>query len=368
MFHGPDFQGVTELLAIADDHVRGVLTVPPAPGALLDNVGQLLGYWIMARYTTRRVVFPVGMGRIAFHGPPPPAGTRLECRIAIRSVTDGALTADAELIHNGRVWCAVDAWVDRRFDSHPDTHAVERFSDRNALAKPRPGGWALVFERWPDLASRDLVLRTYTNAAERGDYERCAARSRRQWLLGRIAAKDAVRQRIWALDPGPVFPAEIRVSNEDTGRPVVAGWHGYPLPPTAVSIAHRAEAGVAIAGTGPVGIDIEEVTERPAATTDLALTPAEIDLLATLGGGARWFTRFWAAKEAVAKAEGTGLGGQPRRFVVVRADQQSMTVRVGGKHYRVGYAGVHNPSDLPPREYVVAWTTGPSAGNSEEAR
>ena len=47
MFHGPLFQGVHELTAIGERHVRGVLTSLAAPGALLDNVGQLLGYWIM---------------------------------------------------------------------------------------------------------------------------------------------------------------------------------------------------------------------------------------------------------------------------------------------------------------------------------
>jgi phosphopantetheinyl transferase len=245
---------------------------------------------------------------------------------------------------------------------------VGRFADRNTLSKPQPGEWALVFERWPDLASRDLVMRTYLNADERGDHERCPARGRRRWLLGRIAVKDAVRQWIWRTDPAPVFPAEIRVSNEDSGRPVVHGQHGYRLPPLAVSLAHRAEAGVAIVGTGPVGIDIEEVVPRPAGTLDVALTTAERDLFAALGGGDLWFTRFWAAKEAVAKAEGTGLGGRPRRFVVTAAGPDALTVVVDGRPYRVRHTSVHNPGDLPAREYVVAWTAGPPADESEETR
>ncbi|MYZ14967.1 hypothetical protein GT038_16465, partial [Streptomyces sp. SID337] len=42
----PAYQGVTELTGIGDHHVRGTNTTPAAPGALLDNVGQLLGRWI----------------------------------------------------------------------------------------------------------------------------------------------------------------------------------------------------------------------------------------------------------------------------------------------------------------------------------
>ena len=75
MFHGPEFQGVSELTAIGDQHVRGVMTTPAAPGALLDNVGQLLGYWIMSTCTDRTIVFPVGMDRITFYGPPPRPGS-----------------------------------------------------------------------------------------------------------------------------------------------------------------------------------------------------------------------------------------------------------------------------------------------------
>ncbi len=56
---------MTRLSAIGERHVRATLTTPPAPGALLDNVGQVLGYWIMATHERRTVVFPVRMRRCA---------------------------------------------------------------------------------------------------------------------------------------------------------------------------------------------------------------------------------------------------------------------------------------------------------------
>jgi phosphopantetheinyl transferase len=369
MFHGPGFQGLTDLTAIGERHIRGVITAPAAPGALLDNVGQLLGYWIMATRTERTVVFPVRIRHLRIHGPHPSPGTEVGCVLRITSLTDTVLEADAELTVGGRVWAVIGGWQDRRFDNDPTTRPVERFPDRNTLSRAMPGGWTLVHERWPDLASRELIMRNSLGGAERAEYAERPPRGRRQWLLGRIAAKDAVRQWLWRHGEGPVFPAELRVRNDESGRPYVTGVHGRALPPLDVSLAHRAEAAVAVVRPhtprpGP-GIDIEEVTERDPATLATALGPAELRLLrvhAAHGAEAVWFTRFWAAKEAVAKAEGRGFGGRPRDFAVLEAAPDGSRLLVSGRLervYTVHCAPAANPPALPPRTYVVAWTTGP---------
>ncbi|MET9504864.1 beta-ketoacyl synthase N-terminal-like domain-containing protein [Streptomyces sp. NPDC006622] len=369
MFHGPAFQGVTDLTAIGDRHVRGVITTPAAPGSLLDNVGQILGYWIMASRDDRTVVFPVGMREMRFHGPHPAPGTEVACSVRITSLTDTLLEADVQLTVGGVVWAELYGWQDRRFDNDPRTRPVERFPERNTLSEARPGGWSLVHERWPDLASRELIMRNSLAGPERAQYARHPPRGRRQWLLGRIAAKDAVRRWLWDRGEGPVFPAELRVRNDEAGRPYVTGVHGRVLPSLDVSLAHCAEAGVAIVrphtpGPGP-GIDIEEVTGRTPETLAAALGPDELRLLRALASGgseALWFTRFWAAKEAVAKAEGTGFGGRPRDFAVLDAAPAGDRLTVAGRlerAYTVHCAPAANPSRLPDRTYVVAWTTGP---------
>ncbi|GGV26138.1 hypothetical protein GCM10010260_78200 [Streptomyces filipinensis] len=373
MFHGPGFQGLTELTAIGERHIRGMITVPAAPGALLDNVGQLLGYWIMATRSERTVVFPVRMRHMRFHGPHPAPGTEVGCVLRITSLTDTVLEADAELTVGGRVWAVIGGWQDRRFDNDPTTRPVERFPDRHTLSQAMPGGWALVHERWPDLASRELIMRNSLGGAERAEYAARPPRGRRQWLLGRIAVKDAVRQWLWQHGEGPLFPAELRVHNDELGRPCVTGVHGRDLPPLDVSLAHRAESGVAIVRPhtprpGP-GIDIEEVTERDPATLATALGPAELRLLRARAADAPdlqalWFTRFWAAKEAVAKAEGVGFGGRPRDFAVLQTAPDGSRLLVSGRLervYTVHCAPAANPPALPDRAYVVAWTTGPGA-------
>lgn len=372
MFHGPAFQGVSELTAIGERHVRGIITTPPAPGALLDNVGQILGYWIMATRTERTVVFPVGMREMRFHGPDPAPGTEVGCLVRITSLTETVLEADVQLTVDGTVWAELYGWQDRRFDNDPKTRPVERFPERNTLSEVRPGGWTLLHERWPDLASRELIMRNSLGGQERAEYAAHAPRGRRQWLLGRIAVKDAVRQWLWDHGEGPVFPAELRVHNDPSGRPRVTGVHGRTLPPLDVSLAHCAEAGVAIVrphgpGPGP-GIDVEEVTDRTPQTLDAALGQDELRLLRSLASAtgdseALWFTRFWAAKEAVAKAEGTGFGGRPRDFTVLDATPGGDRLTVSGRRerpYAVHCAPAANPPTLPARRYVVAWTTGPA--------
>ncbi|MFC8823913.1 beta-ketoacyl synthase N-terminal-like domain-containing protein [Streptomyces sp. NPDC057137] len=363
MFHGPRFQGVSELTAIGDRWVRGVLTTPEAPGALLDNVGQLLGYWIMATLTERTTVFPVRMERIRFHGPHPRPGERLTCLIRITEVTDLTLTADMQLIgEDGLVWAEFTGWQDRRFDTDANIRAVDRFPGENTLSTERPGGWAIVHERWPDLATRELIMRNMLGSAERARYEGLPPVRRRQWLLGRISAKDAVRRLLWREGAGEIYPAEISVRNDTSGRPLVEGVHGRAPGELTVSIAHRRETGVAIAARGTCGIDIEEIVERPRATVETSCDTSELTLLDALvarspGSGALWFTRFWTAKEAVAKARGTGLRGRPAEYRVVAADERRARVVAGGRLYEVRLEETANPPGLPERQYVVAWTT-----------
>ncbi|MGW7003213.1 acyltransferase domain-containing protein, partial [Streptomyces sp. NPDC054933] len=388
MFHGPMFQGVTAITAIGEAHVRGTITTPPALGGLLDNVGQLLGYWIMATRTERTVVFPVGMRQLRFFGPHPRPGTALECLVKITSLTDAALEADVQLVADGQVWAELTGWRDRRFDNHPETKAVERFPQRNTLSTAQPDGWVLLHERWPDLASRDLIMRNHLGGAERAEYERHAPHGRRQWLLGRIAAKDAVRQWLWDHGEGPVFPAEIRIRNDEHGRPYATGVHGRTLPDLDLSLAHRAEAGVALVvprrpgdradGPGP-GIDIEEIADLAEQTLAVAFGASERELIAALCAAtgeaeARWSTTFWAAKEAVAKAEGTGFRGRPRDFAVLKADVTAAPVRLvvelatstgRRRRYRVHSTRAANPPGLPCRDYIVAWTNGPADDNEE---
>jgi acyl transferase domain-containing protein len=247
MFHGPRYQGVAEIGALADDGLRGVLTAPPAPGALMDNAGQLLGHWIQVFGDRNQIVFPVGIDRVTWYGPPPGAGDRLAATCRNLSLSDTAMRGDIELAGaDGRVRARVDGWTTHRFYTDEMVWRMQFTPELAGLGEPQPGGWVLARPRWEG-ASRDLMMRRYLGAAERTEYQRLAPQAQGPWLLGRIAAKDAVRHWLWERGHGPLFPAELTVHDEagpeTGGRTTVTGPFAAPL---AVSTAHTADLGVAM--------------------------------------------------------------------------------------------------------------------------
>jgi hypothetical protein len=103
-------------------------------------------------------------------------------------------------------------------------------------------------------------MRRYLNITERAEYQRRTPPDARQWLLGRIAVKDAVRQWLWDSGAGPLFPIEITVNDDASGRLHVTG--PFTTPPV-VSLAHTgslAAALVRLPGSAPdVSIDLEHL-------------------------------------------------------------------------------------------------------------
>ncbi|MGH3888544.1 MAG: beta-ketoacyl synthase N-terminal-like domain-containing protein [Pseudonocardiaceae bacterium] len=358
-FHGPAFQGVAELGPIADNGIVGEIIVPPAPGALLDTAGQMVGFWIMAQTVQDRLAFPTAIDQVHYYGSAPGPGERVRCVVWISSLSATEVVADLELRRaDGRLWARIDRWRDRRFDTDEVTLPAFLFPERNPIAQRQPGGWFLVRDRWPDPATRELFMRRYLSTDERAEYQRRTPRAARQWLLGRVAVKDAVRQWLWDAGAGPVFPIEITVSNDASGRPQVVG--PFAEAPE-VSLAHTGSLAAALVGNPPgapgVGIDIEQITDRDDRTVAAILTDAERRLLdavcSSVAERPSWVTRFWAAKEAVAKAAGTGLGGRPHRFEIERIDGDRLLVAAGE---RALSRWVQTGVGTEPESYAVAWT------------
>jgi hypothetical protein len=243
MFHGPAYQGLAELSGIGTAHIRGDLVVPTAPGALLDNVGQLLGCWLMGTQSDGLLAFPRSIGRVTWYRPEPGPGVRVSALAVIRQPQPDLLEMDAELVHESQVAVRVERWRDIRFPCDRAAHRVYAFPDRNRLSEEHAGGWVSVTDRWPSVAARDIYAGVYLNADERAAFARCPPQRQRGWLLERIAIKDAVRVRLAAQGVDAVYPAEIQVQEDGT----IAGRHGRTLPDLAVAVDRTGEVAVAIA-------------------------------------------------------------------------------------------------------------------------
>ncbi|MDD9370590.1 MAG: 4'-phosphopantetheinyl transferase superfamily protein, partial [Acidimicrobiales bacterium] len=348
---------------LGDDGVDGVVEALATPGATLDCAGQLYGWWVMATATSDFLALPQSIERIDLFRALP-QGRRYATRVRITGFDDRTVRADLELIDDdGCVAVRITGWVDRRFDSDPPLWDMLRDPETHLLGTVAPAGFVVVDERWKDSASRELIARRYLNGGERATYDGLNPRAQRHWLLGRIAAKDAVRHALWSEGHGPVFPAEITIGNNPDGAPeVVAGpGRGRPL-----TISHTSWAGAArcgpVGGEG-LGIDIDTIAPRSPGLAAVALTPAEEALLPALDD--EWLTRAWAAKEAAGKAIGRGIAGRPRDLQIRDVDGQRLlvgdrwvgTARVTAPVQRT-WGGPGEPPDTEAEreDHVVAWT------------
>lgn len=146
-----------------------------------------------------------------------------------------------------------------------------------------------------------------------------SARRRREWLMGRIAAKDAVRRHLETAG-GPVAARgreAIAILADAWGRPHVEGTAAVSAAgaPIAISIAHTrgVAAALAAATRDGLGIDIERLDRRRGDYERAAFSDEErrrLDQGPAPSRPARAL-RLFCAKEAVAKALGRGLMGSP---------------------------------------------------------
>jgi malonyl CoA-acyl carrier protein transacylase/phosphopantetheinyl transferase (holo-ACP synthase) len=137
---------------------------------------------------------------------------------------------------------------------------------------------------------------------------------RRQWLAGRIAAKEAVRSLIANLTGVKVPNTDIEIDASESGKPYLAKLNtsiaGLKKP--VISITHKDGEIIAVAADSSiffsVGIDLESKLLDDD-LEDFILNSAERNYVQQLSGLERaiGIKKIWSAKESVAKLLGLGL-------------------------------------------------------------
>lgn len=153
-------------------------------------------------------------------------------------------------------------------------------------------------------------------------------------LLGRLAAKDAVRFYLKEHYNINIPPVDIIIDNDQSGKPVVSIlWPDKLAGVIKLSLAHKKGIAIALAGesraeTG-IGIDIEPIRPLREYFLEGAFTEKERRLTAGFGNRTEeWLVRMWCAKEATGKALGTGIADSPKEIVVVELDADSEKINV----------------------------------------
>jgi acyl transferase domain-containing protein/phosphopantetheinyl transferase/aryl carrier-like protein len=360
MFHGPAFQAVKSIDRSGADAMQATLAAPPAAllvrslpepafllePVLLDAMGQVVAYWVADRHDHAVNIFPFRLAQLRVYGLQAPDGA-LTCRVRVHRVDEQALRSDVELVGpDGAVVAAMTGWEDRRMDL-PTIVRDFLASPRDAMLS-RP--WSvsgrdgqLVSEGWRGrvvdglsselLEGQGAIWLNVLAYAVLGQAERqrwrelgdAPGKRRCEWLRGRIAAKDAVREVVADERGVRLCPADVEIRVADRGRPeaVVPAKAGGPF---SVTIAHAAAMAAALAGpaaSGSAGVDVEPVGALPAEVRRAAFGAREAELLAELPEDDSWPVRLWCVKEAAGKASAFGLDGDPRSVEVLRVDPQT---------------------------------------------
>lgn len=354
MFHGPAFRGITAIEAIDPHATRAAVREPdPAlivpehggrglvlPVGLMDVAGQVAGVVVRRTWTESevQVTFPNTIERLEF-------APMREREAALKAVTRVEVTAthvrsDVEMTDESgavvlralgrseelmRLPAELYGYWRRPREAALTRDLAERFrdvpgSDRIALrATAGLGGKLLVNRLWSQALAR-MVLGADEREALGG--MKLPPVPTASWLLGRVAAKDAVRRCAEV----SACLADVRIEPDPHGRPVAAIPGGEaPL----VSIAHKGFLAVAAAADprafAGVGIDLEPLGPMdPGVAADAfdADERARIERAAGRAGEPveTWLLSAWGAKEALGKALGRGVLGGPRSVAIVDVD------------------------------------------------
>lgn len=153
----------------------------------------------------------------------------------------------------------------------------------------------------------------------------------REWLFGRIAAKDAVRKCLLARYGRKLGAADVRIESDEAGKPSPQGqWRKLCGAHMDISITHTDVCiAAAAAPNASLGIDIERrdrtISEEFASS---AFSQHEQAIAAESGDGATALFRFWCAKEALSKALGSGLRYGPSDLCARTLDQNTGKVEM----------------------------------------
>jgi acyl transferase domain-containing protein/phosphopantetheinyl transferase (holo-ACP synthase) len=344
MFHGRAMQSVLGIEQVGERQITGTVLVRQPLNwftsdpemsqtsdflidpLLLDNASQLVLFHLFEHELNVSALLPFHIESIKFFDSTKAIGQErarveahlsslgeqgTEARVDIIGES-GNLKVQIDLINSKRIQLT-DLW--RNFIEKPATIFLATINEEPTSKLPKANNW--VFARFNDTevpsdqATLEWCADYVLTESERHylSQESKLQKRKREWLAGRIAAKDAIRTLIMKHHQIELCPADIEILHDDHGKPIANGWWkekiGYA---PQVSIAHADRQAVALAGLPDdqfhPGVDTEPVRSRGPAFEGMAFTKDEMAKIESTGADEResTITHFWCAKEALAKS------------------------------------------------------------------
>lgn len=379
MFHGPRLQGVAALTAWDTQAISAHLVVKPLADCvqprqpqgwetdpiLLDAVGQLAGYWLSEKDRAGFNCFPYAIEHIDLYAPPPPVGEQLPAsgRFDLTSATTFAAHWQ---IGDGRggLWADIRGWSDRKFAVDPAFTHWRSAPQQHNLSQSLDTGQAPLALRWLPAQPGDfwsqaggiwlrVAAHLCLHPSELTQFYSLNAGRQQEWLLGRLAAKEAIRD-LAARWGQSVALADMALIRSPAGQPQVQP--GLLARPVAISIAHHQGQAVAVAADASLAVGVDLVCTQGLDIDSIArtaLSAAEREQWLGLQPAQRgpFVARTWAAKEAAAKALGTGLQGRPDQWLVQTHPSAQQVRGPQGQHLQ------WQSLDIPGGVVALALTT-----------
>lgn len=383
MFHGPRLQGVQRILRWSETAIEAELAALPThdyfadsrtpaftfDAALLDAAGQVVGYWLTERFGWQYNCFPYWVQRMDLYAAPPPAGTRLFCRCDVELTDEHTIIAAFDVVDaEGGVMARAEGWTDRRFPIPQWLHTYRldpptRCLSETDTAIARPDCAVRRMHAFPEgfLEAGGglwavMVAHMLLGHGERPRFHALPEQGsrREEWLVGRIAAKESVRDWLSQRHGLAVASADIEIEEDERGKPfaVCPAYPNIEMPSISLAHSHRCAAAAAGDPGTALGVDLQALSGvRQEALETGAFSDGERSLLDGLPDDDRERAAvvLWCAKEAAAKAAGLGLQGRPLDWTVVTLDMSGGT----SMHASVTYRGETFDVRLTPDENMV---------------
>lgn len=338
MFHGPAYQGIKEITAVGDKGITGIIESSTGKGSLLDNAGQLFGLWLQLTLEKDRIAFPVKIQEVAFYDNMQDQQGSFECTCELIEMNDEFATGNIILKRNNKVWAIITGWQNRRLEIDEALWRISMSPLHNRMSEEIAPGIFMFHNAYQRVVSWDFILKRYFNQTEKAYIRSLLPNKRKERIISRVAVKDAVRALLKQQKQEAYYPIEFEVCTDATGKPFPQGSMTNGIN---ISIAHKNTDAVGIARFDkPVGIDIEEISEKSAGFTELVFTESELKLIT----GPEWIIRGWVAKEAYGKYLGKGLQGNPKAYTIEEINGDTLRIKdVSIKTIK------HN-------NYIIGWT------------
>jgi phosphopantetheinyl transferase len=264
-----------------------------------------------------------------------------ECTCQLTAMDEGTATADFILKRDGKVWAIITGWQNARLEIDEPLWKVSMAPLHNRLSEEIAPGIFLFRNTYQRVVSWDFIMKRYFNQDEKAYLRSLLPNKRKERIISRVAVKDAVRALLYNQKQEAYYPIEFEMKADEAGKPFPDGSMTNGIH---VSLAHKHKEAVAIARYDtPVGIDIEEISDKSEGFNALAFHPEELALIAAKDN-TEWIIRCWVAKEAYGKYLGKGLQGNPKKYVIEEINGDTLRIKdISIKTIK------HN-------NYIIGWT------------